>query len=89
MIEFSGGEYYENQFLEFCVGERDHRRNFVDTLLAAGLDNAGANDEHDRKYGSYGYEQVRLGSVSARRFLGTDYLESVRGNFRVASGNDL
>ncbi len=48
---------YENQFVKFRVGKRDYRRRCVGNLFAVGLDDAGRNDEHDRKYGSYRYLQ--------------------------------
>lgn len=86
---FIGGENYENQRFEFCFGECDHRRNSVDSLLAACLDDAGRDDEYDRQYGSYGYEQVRLDVLADGRYLGACRLESVRGNFRRAFGGNL
>lgn len=80
---------YENQFVKFRVGKRDYRRRCVGNLFAVGLDDAGRNDEHNRKYGSYGYEQVRLDAFPARLLLGTRCLDFIRGNFRVAFSNGL
>ncbi len=88
-MNFREGNNYENQFVKFCFGERDHRRDSVGDLFASGLDDAGGDDEHDREYGSYGYEQVRLDAVTGRRIFRTYYLESVRGNIRVAFSDDL
>ncbi len=86
---FLGGKYRENQFIEFWISRCDHRSRGVDNLLFAGLGDAGANDEHDGSYGSYGHEQVRLGVVSAGRFRGPYCLELVGGNIRLAFGDNL
>jgi len=83
------GENYENQFVKFSIGKRNYGCHRVDNLFAVGLDDAGRDDEHDRKYGSYRYDQVRLDAFPARLPLGTDCLEFIRGNFRVAFSNSL
>lgn len=87
--ELLGGENYENQCFEFWIGERDYCRDSVASLLAFGLDDAGRDDGDDRQYGSYGYEQIRLGVLADGGYLGACRLESFRGNFRVAFGGNL
>lgn len=86
---FREGKNYENQSVKFWIGKRDHYGSRVDNLLAVGLDDAGRDDEYDREYGSYGYEQIRLDAFTHGFLLGTYCVEHIRRNFRVASGSDL
>lgn len=86
---FLGGEYHENKFIEFWISRCDHRSRGVDNLLFAGLDDAGADDEHDGGNGSYGHDQVRLGAITTWRFRGTYCLELICGNIRLAFGGNL
>jgi len=83
------GEYYENQFVKIWIGECYHRRRRLDNLLAARLDDAGSNDEYDHESLSYGDGQVRLCAFANRRYLGTYWMEFIRGNFRVDFSDDL
>ena len=61
----------------------------MDNLLAAGLDDAGGNDEYDRKYGAYGDGQVRFFDFTNWRYLGICRLEFIRGNFCMDFSDNL
>jgi hypothetical protein len=61
----------------------------VGNLFAVGLDNAGSDVEYDRQYGAYEFEQLRLDAFADWFRLGTDYVEHIRWNFRVAFGGNL
>lgn len=78
-----GGETNENQHIEFCDSERGYSRDFVDILLADGVDGAGRDDDDQRAYGSYGYEQIRLDVFAGELYLGTRRVERIRRSFRV------
>jgi hypothetical protein len=84
-----GGKNHENQFFKFRFSGRSNRRRFVDGLLAAGLDDAGSDDEYDRQYDAHGYEPIRLDALADGFCLGTHCVECFRRSFHVASGDRL